>query len=107
MTRVFRAALEAEALFNVICAISSIGFPTWYLSSVVSAKSVPASATVLWQIYGSLVLAFSVPLLLIIPDSKAVFEAGDIVYKTLVAGEVAMIGILNWHAHHPVDSGFT
>lgn len=107
MTWIFQVGLAIESGLNILGAGSFILYPEWCLSFVVSTKSVPLSAAILWQIYGILVLALTVPLLLCIPDSSSVFEKRRIVFQTLVAGEVGLLTLLLWHARNPQNSGIT
>lgn len=116
MTRTLQIALLTESFLNISGSILFILKPTWCLSFVMTSKeqTVPASAAVLWQVYGGLVLALTVPLLLAVPggstksEKATVFEKRDIVFKTLAAGEVILIAILAWNASKPQEgSGFT
>ncbi|KAI1840899.1 hypothetical protein JX265_013395 [Neoarthrinium moseri] len=107
MTQVIQLGLLVEAVLNVIGAAVFIRYPAWCLSYVVSSDTVPPSAAVLWQIYGGLVLALTIPILLVIPNSPTVFEQRSLIFKTLTAGELVLIGVLSWHASKPIESGFT
>ncbi|KAK9423832.1 hypothetical protein SUNI508_03848 [Seiridium unicorne] len=111
MARTFQIGLLIEALLNISGSILFILCPYWCLSFAIDTNDypVPASAAVLWQIYGGLVLALTVPILTVIPESsRAVFEQRDIIFKTLIAGELALIGVLAWNAGKMEErSGFT
>ncbi|KAI4863929.1 hypothetical protein F4820DRAFT_352660 [Hypoxylon rubiginosum] len=114
MTRVFQIGLAIESLLNIAGAVPFVLYPDWCLSFAVAAAdpktgapSVPPSSAVLWQFYGALVLALTVPLVQCIPDSDAAAEKRRIVFQTLIAGEVLLEAVLLWHAARPEPSGFT
>ncbi|ORY63274.1 uncharacterized protein BCR38DRAFT_486023 [Pseudomassariella vexata] len=107
MTWVFQLGLTIESVLNILGAGTFLLYPEWCLSYTVSTPKVPASAATLWQTYAVLVLALTFPILLCIPNSKGVFEKRKIIFETLVAGEVALVGLLLWHAVKPAEeSGF-
>ncbi|KAH6660825.1 hypothetical protein BKA67DRAFT_66721 [Truncatella angustata] len=103
MTRIFQIGLLTEAFLNISGSLVFLRYPLWCLSYMLpqsttgKTTTVPASAAVLWQIYAGLVLALTVPILMVVPESRAVYEKRDLVFKTLTAGEVALVGILGWH----------
>ncbi|KAI0844841.1 hypothetical protein F5Y00DRAFT_186525 [Daldinia vernicosa] len=108
MTRLFQLGLAIEAILNIAGAVPFILYPEWCLSFAVTPNStVPPSSSLLWQVYGALVLALTIPLVLCIPDSKAVREKRQIVFTTLLAGEVFLEAVLLWHVSRPDESGFT
>ncbi|ETS75809.1 hypothetical protein PFICI_12753 [Pestalotiopsis fici W106-1] len=114
MTRVFQIGLLTEAFFNISGALLFVLRPAWCLSFALALpdEPVPSSAAVLFQVYGGLVLALTLPILLVVRESpgqsRAVFERRDIVFKTLAAGEVALIAILLWNTMKPAaKSGFS
>ncbi|OTB07922.1 hypothetical protein M426DRAFT_8137 [Hypoxylon sp. CI-4A] len=113
MTRIFQIGLGVEAFLNVAGAIPFVLYPEWCLSFAVAAdpktgvSSVPPSAALLWQIYGALVLALSVPLIQCIPTSTAVAEKRRIVFQTLAAGEIFIEAVLLRHISQSEKSGFT
>ncbi|KAI1143715.1 hypothetical protein F5Y05DRAFT_3943 [Hypoxylon sp. FL0543] len=113
MTRVFQIGLAIEALLNIFGAVTFVLYPEWCLSfavtddSTTDSPNVPPSSTVLWQIYGVLVLALTVPIILCIPDSEAVAEKRRIVFQTLITGEIFIEAVLLWHITQPEKSGFT
>ncbi|KAI2615258.1 hypothetical protein GGR54DRAFT_304460 [Hypoxylon sp. NC1633] len=113
MTRIFQFGLAIEAFLNIIGATPFVLYPEWCLSFAVAADSksggsrVPSSSALLWQLYGVLVLALTVPTVLCIPNSEAVAEKRRITFQTLIAGEVFLEGVLLSHIFQPADSGFT
>ncbi|KAI0840364.1 hypothetical protein F5Y06DRAFT_238353 [Hypoxylon sp. FL0890] len=113
MTRVFQIGLAIEAFLNIVGALTFVLYPEWCLSFAVADDSttgtvdVPPSSAVLWQIYGVLVLALTVPIIQCIPNSETVAEKRRIVFQTLIAGEVFIEAILLWHITQPKKSGFT
>lgn len=117
MTRIFQAGLVIEAFLNLVGCAAFMLSPSWCLSFVITSaapnkpNTVPASTAVLWQVYGGLVLALTVPILLVIPESHAVFEKRELIFKTLVAGEIILIGVLGWHglglSGHDEEGGFS
>lgn len=113
MTRIFQIGLLTEAFLNISGALLFILRPSWCLSFALSSdNTVPESAAVLWQVYGGLVMALTLPILLVVPESpeqsRFVFGKRDIVFKTLAAGEVALLAILLWNAMKPEQkSGFS
>ncbi|KAI1402873.1 hypothetical protein F4819DRAFT_260616 [Hypoxylon fuscum] len=113
MTWVFQIGLAIEAMLNIVGAVPFILWPEWCLSFAVTntsntgTPSVPPSSAVLWQVYGALVLALTVPLIQCIPDSQAVTEKRRIVFQTLIAGEVFLEALLLWHSIRPAESGFS
>ncbi|KAI1098883.1 hypothetical protein F4804DRAFT_103941 [Jackrogersella minutella] len=113
MTRIFQISLAIEAFLNVVGAAPFVLYPEWCLSFAVADNSttgtpnVPPSSALLWQVYGVLVLALTVPLILCIPNSKAVAEKRRIVFQTLIAGEVFIEALLFQHISKPDESGFT
>ncbi|KAI2469006.1 hypothetical protein F4781DRAFT_244206 [Annulohypoxylon bovei var. microspora] len=113
MTRVFQLGLVIEAFLNIVGAVPFILYPEWCLSFAVAGRSttgapaVPPSAALLWQVYGALVLALTLPIVLCIPDSKAVTEKRRLIFQTLIAGELLLEAILLRHISQPEKSGFT
>lgn len=110
MTRVFQIGLAIEAFLNIAGALTFVLYPEWCLSFAVaddSTTGVPPSSAVLWQIYGVLVLALTVPIVLCIPNSEAVAEKRRVIFQTLIAGEVFIEAVLLWHITRPEKSGFT
>ncbi|KAI0114726.1 hypothetical protein F4814DRAFT_291170 [Daldinia grandis] len=107
MTRLFQFGLAIEAVLNIAGAVPFILYPEWCLSFAVVDSNVPPSSSLLWQVYGALVLALTIPLILCIPDSEAVREKRQIVFTTLLAGEVFLEAILFWHVSRIDNSGFT
>ncbi|XXH04480.1 hypothetical protein Hte_010896 [Hypoxylon texense] len=113
MTRIFQIGLAIESFLNIVGAVPFVLYPDWCLSFAVAAdpetgaSSVPPSSAVLWQFYGVMVLALTVPLIQCIPDSEAVAEKRRIIFQTLIAGEVLLEAVLLWHAARPAQSGFT
>ncbi|KAI0180635.1 hypothetical protein GGR52DRAFT_253648 [Hypoxylon sp. FL1284] len=113
MTRTFQIGLAIESFLNIIGAAQFVLYPDWCLSFAVArgpklgTAIVPPSAAVLWQVYGAMVLALTVPLIQCIPNSKAVAEKRRITFQTLIAGEIALESLLVWHATRPDQSGFT
>ncbi|KAK6949862.1 hypothetical protein Daesc_008185 [Daldinia eschscholtzii] len=113
MTRIIQYGLAIEAILNIAGAILFILYPNWCLSFAIApspkniTSGIPPSSALLWQVYGALVLALTVPLVLCIPDSKAIAEKRRIVFATLIAGEVFLEAILLWHVFQPDNSGFT
>ncbi|KAI1763059.1 hypothetical protein GGR53DRAFT_498790 [Hypoxylon sp. FL1150] len=113
MTRVFQIGLAIESFLNIVGALLFILYPEWCLSFVVAADpetsstSVPSSSAVLWQFYGAMVLALTVPIIQCIPNSEAVAEKRRIVFQTLIAGEVLLEAVLLWHSTRSEQSGFT
>ncbi|KAI1770437.1 hypothetical protein F4818DRAFT_262433 [Hypoxylon cercidicola] len=113
MTRIFQIGLAIESFLNIVGAVPFVLYPDWCLSFAVSADpktgapSVPPSSAVLWQFYGVLVLALTIPLIQCIPNSEAVAEKRRIIFQTLIAGEVFLEAVLLWHSTRPAQSGFT
>ncbi|KAI8961064.1 hypothetical protein F5Y11DRAFT_245092 [Daldinia sp. FL1419] len=108
MVRIIQYGLAIEAILNIVGAVPFILSPEWCLSfAVTSSSDVPPSSALLWQVYGALVLALTIPLLLCISDSGAAKEKRQIVFTTLLAGEVFLEAILLWHASRRDESGFT
>ncbi|KUI69547.1 hypothetical protein VM1G_05262 [Cytospora mali] len=110
MTWVLQIGLAIESFLNIVGASTFLLFPDWCLSFAISnpAGDVPASAATLWQAYAVLVLALTYPLLACIPNAPGVFHKRKIIFQTLAAGEVGLIGLLLWHATKGEDeSGFT
>jgi hypothetical protein len=114
MTRIFQIGLLTEAFLNIAGALLFVLRPSWCLSFALASPNepVPTSASVLWQVYGGLVLALTLPILLVVHESpgqsRAVFERRDIVFKTLATGEVALIAILLASTMKPEDrTGFS
>ncbi|KAI1378474.1 hypothetical protein F4677DRAFT_396643 [Hypoxylon crocopeplum] len=113
MTRVFQFGLAIEAFLNIIGAVPFVLYPEWCLSFAVAADSksgvtsVPPSSALLWQVYGALVLALTIPIIQCVPNSEAVAEKRQVTFKTLIAGEVFLEAILLWHISRPDGSGFT
>ncbi|KAI2636568.1 hypothetical protein GGS26DRAFT_501108 [Hypomontagnella submonticulosa] len=113
MTRVFQLGLAIEAVLNIAGAVPFVLHPEWCLSFAVAPdpktgiSSVPPSSAVLWQTYGALVLALTVPLIQCIPDFKAATEKRRIIFQTLLAGEVFLEALLLSHISQPDKSGFT
>ncbi|OTA95656.1 hypothetical protein M434DRAFT_184540 [Hypoxylon sp. CO27-5] len=109
MTRIFQIGLAIEAFLNITGALTFVLYPEWCLSFAVadSTTGVPPSSAVLWQIYGVLVLALTVPIILCIPNSEAIAEKRRVVFQTLIAGEVFIEAVLLWHITQPEKSGFT
>ncbi|KAI1451150.1 hypothetical protein F5Y02DRAFT_18427 [Annulohypoxylon stygium] len=109
MTRVFQVGLAIEAFLNFAGAVPFVLYPEWCLSFAVADEysDVPRSSSVLWQIYGVLVLSLTVPLISCIPDSEGVAEKRRIIFQTLIAGEVLIEAVLLQHISNPEMSGFT
>lgn len=105
MTRIFRFGLVIEVVLNVAGAFAFVAWPEACLALVAPAAHVTPLAALLWQLYGALVLALSVPLALCIPDSRGVYEKRRIVFTTLAAGEIAMITLFLRHALDPAAAG--
>ena len=99
MTRIFRFGLATEVVLNVGGAFAFVAWPEGCLARVAPAAQVTPLAALLWQLYGALVLALSVPLVLCLPDGQpAVYEKRRIVFTTLAAGEIAIIALFLRHA---------
>ncbi|KAI1804297.1 hypothetical protein F4811DRAFT_283550 [Daldinia bambusicola] len=113
MTRIIQYGLAIEAMLNITGAIPFILYPEWCLSFAITpgpekiTSGIPPSSALLWQVYGALVLALTIPIGLCIPDSKAVAEKRRIVFTTLIAGEVFLEAILLWHVLQADKGGFT
>ncbi|KAI0382768.1 hypothetical protein F5Y04DRAFT_43233 [Hypomontagnella monticulosa] len=113
MTRVFQLGLAIEAVLNIAGAAPFILNPEWCLSFAIApdpisgVSSVPPSSAILWQVYGALVLALTVPLIQCIPDSRAAVEKRRIVFQTLLAGEVFLEALLWSHIYQRDKSGFS
>ncbi|KAI1393273.1 uncharacterized protein F4822DRAFT_384138 [Hypoxylon trugodes] len=113
MPSIIQFGLVIEAILNIVGAIPFVLYPEWCLSFAVATNAetgtptVPPSSALLWQVYGVLVLALTVPLILCTPDSKAASEKRHIIFTTLLAGEVFIEAILLWHISQPDKSGFT
>ncbi|KAI6085529.1 hypothetical protein F4821DRAFT_240372 [Hypoxylon rubiginosum] len=113
MTRVFQIGLAIESFLNIVGAVPFVLYPEWCLSFAVAADpktgapSVPPSSAVLWQFYGVMVLALTVPIIQCIPNSNAAAEKRRIIFQTLIAGEVFLEAVLLWHSTRSQQSGFT
>ncbi|ROW01271.1 hypothetical protein VMCG_05857 [Cytospora schulzeri] len=110
MTWVIQVGLAIESFLNILGACTFLFFPDWCLSFAVSTPNgdVPASAATLWQTYAMLVLALTYPLLSCIPNTPGVFYKRKIIFETLAAGEIGLIGLLLWHAaKSDEESGFS
>ncbi|KAK8110999.1 uncharacterized protein PG998_007456 [Apiospora kogelbergensis] len=108
MGSIIQFALVTEAVFNVLGALLFIVFPQSCLSHAVSSSSpIPGCAALLCQVFGAIVLSLSVPLLLCVPESNAVYEKRRIVYKTMAAGEIAFIILFLRASQDYVETGFT
>ncbi|KAI2612026.1 uncharacterized protein GGS25DRAFT_102283 [Hypoxylon fragiforme] len=113
MTRVFQLGLIIEAVLNIVGALPFVLYPEWCLSFAIAVDpesgivNVPPSSALLWQVYGVLVLALTVPTIQCIPNSEAVAEKRRLTFNTLIAGEVFLEALLLWHISQPDRSGFT
>ncbi|KAK6833118.1 hypothetical protein PG990_002078 [Apiospora arundinis] len=108
MASLIQFALVTEAVFNILGALLFIVFPQSFLShAVLSPSTVPGCAALLCQVFGAMILSMSVPLLLCVSDSTAVYEKRRIVYKTMAAGEIAFIILLLRASQDYMETGFT
>ena len=107
MTRIFRFGVATEVVLNVGGALAFVAWPEACLACAAPAAQVTPLAALLWQLYGALVLALSVPLALCLRDADAVrraaviYERRRIVFTTLAAGEIAIIALFLRHAALP------
>lgn len=105
-----RFALIAEAFFNISGAIVFLLCPEWCLSYVIQSSNtstIPPSTATFLQIYSCLVLALSLPIIQCIPETPGVAARRAMIFWTLGAGELFIIGLLLWKAQDPEASGFT
>lgn len=96
MAWVLQVGLAIESFLNILGASTFLLFPDWCLSFAISTQAgkVPASTATLWQTYAMLVLALTYPLLGCIPNTPGVFYKRRIIFETLAAGEIGLIGLL-------------
>lgn len=105
---IIRISFAIETGLNIFMGTTLTVFPKWLLNSVViePATLTPTSISIC-QWLGAIILASSIPVGVVIPNTRGAIESRRLIYWTLLTGEGFLIPLFLYQAIWSANVGFT
>ncbi|OCK75303.1 hypothetical protein K432DRAFT_362334 [Lepidopterella palustris CBS 459.81] len=105
---IIRYAIAIEVVLNVSIAIFVAVFPKALFSPVVTDPSTITTTTIsICQWIGTIIVAFTIQLILVLPNTRGALESRRLVYWTLLAGECCLVPIFLSQSVSSTEGGFS
>jgi hypothetical protein len=106
---IIRYALAIEIALNIFMGTSLLFCPSWLLTPTLSNhSSLNATTITICQWVGAIILASTIQVVLLLPNTRAAIECRKLVYWMLLAGEGCLVPLFLWQAIRGGEAvGFT